>query len=111
MRFRSSILVSLTAVVIAVGWAATTADAQAPAPPKKPAAEPAATWYPSLDCTGRVEMRSCLVDLPHADRDTITTDDARVSALRRKVDDDLPLAGNDDIPITRMPVHHGGIWQ
>ncbi len=104
---------SLTAVVIAVGWAATTADAQAPAPPTKPAAEPAAaaTWYPSLDCTGRIEMRSCLVELPRTTDDSITTDDARVAALRRKVDDDLPLAGNDDIPITRMPVRHGGIWR
>jgi hypothetical protein len=101
MRFRSSILVSLTAVVIAVGWAATTADAQAPAPPKKPAAEPAATWYPSLDCTGRIEMRSCLVELRH-DPDPDTTWD-QADALGYKVDNDLPLAGND--------VRHGGIWQ
>jgi hypothetical protein len=106
MTFRRSILVSLTAVMITAGCAATTtAGATAPAPPT----QPAATWYPSLDCTGRIEMRSCLVELRH-DTDPDTTWD-QADALGYKVDNDLPLAGNDDSPPTRIPVRHGGIWQ
>jgi hypothetical protein len=110
MRFRSSILVTLTAAAIAIGWVATTADADAPAPAARPAAAPTTSPPPpSVDCNGRIEMRSCLVEL----RRDLTPDPTwdRAHALKHKVDDDLPLAGNDDTPPSPARVRHGGIWE
>jgi hypothetical protein len=83
MTFRSSMLVTLTAAVVAVGWVAATADVDTTGPLRRPAAAPTTSpARPSPDCDGR-------------------------TGLDLKVCGDLPLSGDDDTASVRIPLRPG----
>jgi hypothetical protein len=85
MTFRSSMLVTLTAAVLAIGWVAAVADTDAPGVPGPPASAPATSPPPpSAGCA------------------------THSAALDRKVCADLPLSGNDDTAAARIPLRPGG---
>jgi hypothetical protein len=96
MTFRNSMLVTLTAVAIAAGWMAATTGTDAPGPLRRPATAPASSPSTSLAC--EVPTRTHPAGSPTDSPD-------------RKVRDDLPLSGNDDILATCRPVRSGRLGE